>query len=112
VFQHPDEPTIYWIGDSILCAEVEQAMGKYQPDVIVCHSGGAELEDSGPIVMDAAQTVTVCKAAPSAVVIATHMEALDHCKTTREALQLAAQESGIDSNRLLIPEDGKLVAFS
>ncbi len=109
VFQHPDEPTLYWIGDSILCAEVEQALGKYQPDVIVCHSGGAELGDSGPIIMDAAQTITVCKTAPTAIMIATHMEALDHCKTTRRDLQLAAEESGIDLYRLLILDDGELV---
>lgn len=112
VFQHPDEPTLYWIGDSIWCEEVGQALEKYQPDVIVSHSGGAELRDSGPIIMNAAQTITVCEAAPSAVVIATHLEALDHCKTSRKFLQLAAEESGIDLDRLLIPADGELVEIS
>jgi L-ascorbate metabolism protein UlaG (beta-lactamase superfamily) len=107
VFQSPDEPTLYWTGDSVWCEEVEGALDKHQPDVIVSHSGGAELKDSGPIVMDAAQTITVCKRAPSAMVIATHMEALDHCKTSRKALQIAAEESGIDFDRLLIPEDGE-----
>ena len=109
VFQHPHEPTLYWIGDSVWCEEVEQTLDKYQPDVIVTHSGGAELNGSGPIVMDAAQTITVCQAAPSAVVIATHLEALDHCKTSRKDLQLAAEESGIDPHRLLILDDGELV---
>jgi L-ascorbate metabolism protein UlaG (beta-lactamase superfamily) len=109
VFQSPEEPIVYWIGDSVWCEEVAQSLEKYQPDVLVTHSGGAELRDSGPIVMDAVQTITVCEAAPSAVVIATHMEALDHCKTSRKDLQLAAEGSGIDLNRLLILEDGELV---
>jgi L-ascorbate metabolism protein UlaG (beta-lactamase superfamily) len=112
VFQHPDEPTLYWIGDSIWCEEVGQALDKYEPDVIVSHSGGAELEDSGPIIMDAAQTIMVCEAAPSAVVIATHMEALDHCKTSRKDLLLAAEQSKIDLDRLLIPADGELVEIN
>ncbi len=112
VFQSPGEPIVYWIGDSVWCEEVKYALDKYQPDVIVTHSGGAELRDSGPIIMDAAQTITVCKALPSAVVIATHMEALDHCKTSREALQAAAEEAGIDQNRLLILEDGELVEIN
>ena len=112
VFQAPDEPTVYWIGDSVWCEEVKHALDKYQPDVIVSHSGGAELKDSGPIIMDAAQTITVCETHPAAVVIAKHMEALDHCKTSRKALQLAAEKSGIDLNRLLILEDGEQVEIN
>jgi L-ascorbate metabolism protein UlaG (beta-lactamase superfamily) len=112
VFQSLDEPTLYWIGDSVWCEEVEQSLDKYQPDVIVCHSGGAELKDSGPIIMDAPQTIMVCEAAPAAVVIATHMEALDHCKTSREALQSVAERSGIDPDRLLIPEDGEQIEIN
>ena len=109
VLQYPGEPTVYWIGDSIWCPEVEQSLEKFQPDVIVTHSGGAELKDSGPIIMDAAQTIKVCQALPSAVVIATHLEALDHCYTSRDALREAAKETGIGSERLLIPADGDVV---
>lgn len=107
VFQSPDEPTLYWIGDSVWCEEVEGVLEEYQPDVIVCHSGGAELKDSGPIIMDAPQTITVCEAALAAVVIATHLEALDHCKTSRKGLKSAAEQAGIDPDRLLIPDDGE-----
>jgi L-ascorbate metabolism protein UlaG (beta-lactamase superfamily) len=109
VFQFPGEPTVFWVGDSVWCGEVEQANARFQPDVIVTHSGGAELRDSGPIIMDAAQTVAVCKAQPSAVVIATHMEALDHCKTSRQELQAAAETAGITPVRLRIPADGETV---
>lgn len=109
VFDHPGEPTVYWIGDSIWCDEVQHALEKYQPDVIVTHSGGAEIKDSGPIIMEAAQTITVCKTLPTATVIATHLEALDHCKTTRMALEKAADEAGIEPSHLLIPDDGEVV---
>jgi L-ascorbate metabolism protein UlaG (beta-lactamase superfamily) len=109
VFRYPGEPTVYWIGDSVWCEEVEHALDIYQPDVVVTHSGGAELRDSGPIIMDATQTIAVCEALPSALVIATHLEALDHCKTSRNALRTAVKETGIDLNRLLIPDDGELV---
>jgi hypothetical protein len=111
VFQFPGEPTVYWIGDSVWCEEIEHALDKYQPDVIVTHSGGAELEDSGPIIMDAAQTITVCETLPSATIIATHLEALDHCKTSRKALRTTANVIGIDPKRLLIPGDGELIEF-
>jgi len=109
VFQAPHEPTLYWIGDSVTCAEVESALESYKPDVIVAHSGGAEIEDSGPILMDAAQTIGLCQANPDATVIATHMDALDHCKTTRQLLKKAAVAAKIDSDQLLIPEDGQQI---
>ena len=109
VLQYPGEPTVYWIGDSVWCPEVEQTIEKFQPDVIVTHSGGAELKNSGPIIMDAAQTIKVCQSRPSAVVIATHLEALDHCFTSRDALREAAIEAGIETERLLIPADGDVV---
>ena len=111
VFRSPVEPTVYWLGDTVLCDEVQLALDTYQPDVIVTHSGGAELEDSGPIIMDAAQTIQVCEALPSSVVIATHMQALDHCKTSRKALRSAADEAGIGEDRLRIPGDGKITRF-
>ena len=77
-----------------------------KPDIIVTHSCGARW-DGDLIVMDEAQTITVCKAAPSARVIATHMEALDHATVSRADLRRAADATGIAATRLLIPEDGE-----
>ena len=67
--------------------------------------------DNVLIVMDAAQTVAVCRAAPNSTVIATHMEALDHATVTREALRKHAEAQGIEPERLLIPLDGEKITF-
>ena len=64
------------------------------------------------IIMDAAQTVAVCRAAPNSTVIATHMEALDHATVTRAALRKYAETQGIGPGKLLIPFDGEKIAFS
>ena len=109
VFQFPGEPAVYWIGDSVWCPEVEEALAQFKPDVVITHSGGAELQDSGPIIMDAQQTLRVCEALPSAQVLATHMESLDHCKTTRQDLQAAAKAAGLGPDRLRILTDGEIV---
>jgi hypothetical protein len=63
------------------------------------------------IVMDAVQTVTVCRAAPNSTVIATHMESLDHATVSRKALREYAGAQGIGSERLLIPLDGEKLVF-
>lgn len=100
------EPRIYWAGDTVLYPPVEETIAAFRPDVVVTHSCGAFW---GPdrIVMDAAETLAVCRAAPEATVIATHMEALDHATVDRAALRQAAKAAGVASSRLLIPEDGE-----
>lgn len=109
LFQADGEPTVYWAGDTVLYDAVAKTISRYQPDVIVTHSSGAVWGDGELIVMDAAQTIDVCRLAPSSVVVAVHMEALDHGTTTRHMLREMARQSGISEQRFLIPHDGQLV---
>lgn len=106
VLKAPGEPTVYWCGDTIWYEPVRDAISEHRPDVIITHSAGAVLEDSGPIVMDEAQTVAVCRHAPDARVVAIHLEALDHCPVTRTGLRAYADRYGIEAKQLLIPADG------
>lgn len=107
IFRAENEPLVYWAGDTILYDEIETIITTAKPDIILTHSCGAMLQDSGPIVMDAEQTVAVCRLAPNAIVIATHINALDHGTVTREELRTYADEKGISKDQLLIPGDGQ-----
>jgi L-ascorbate metabolism protein UlaG (beta-lactamase superfamily) len=115
VFAAAGEPTIYWAGDTILYDEIYAAIDRYHPDMIITHSCGARWpDDAGDpqlIVMDAAQTIAVVQAAPASIVIATHMEALDHATISRAELRAAAVAAGIPATRLLIPADGEELSF-
>ncbi|MEO7911707.1 MAG: MBL fold metallo-hydrolase [Roseiflexaceae bacterium] len=112
VLAAPDQPTIYWAGDTILYDEIYATIERYRPNVIITHSCGARWpDDAGDrqlIVMDAAQTVALAQAAPASIVIATHMEALDHATISRAELRAAADAAGIPATRLLIPADGEI----
>lgn len=101
------EPTVYWIGDTVWCPVVAETLNAVRPDVIITHSGGAVWGDHVPIIMDVAQTVAVCRAAPQATVVAVHMEALDHQTVTRAALRAHADACGISRDHLRIPADGE-----
>lgn len=104
------EPSIYWAGDTVFYPPVAAVIGDTKPDIIITHSCGARW-DGDLIVMDALETVAVCEAAPDAIVIATHMEALDHATITRQDLRQAAEGKGIAPSRLLIPADGETVVL-
>jgi L-ascorbate metabolism protein UlaG (beta-lactamase superfamily) len=116
VLRAQNQPTIYWVGDSVLYDAVEQVLAQYQPDIVITHSCGARWPDSSQqrqlIVMDAEQTLAVCQAVPQAIVVATHMEAVDHATVTRAALRSAAELAQIGPDRLLIPHDGEILELN
>jgi len=110
IFKADDEPTVYWTGDTIWCDEVQETMENVKPDIIITHSAGAKLPGSDAIIMDAEQTLAVCRAAsPEAIVVATHMEALDHVTVSRAGLRAVAEKERIPSSRLFIPADGEML---
>lgn len=111
VLKAKHEPTVYWMGDTILNDDVLGVIRTEKPDVILTHSCSAIWERHVLIVMDAAQTVEVCRAAPRSKVIAIHMEALDHATVTREELRRYATERGVKKEQLLIPADGETIAL-
>ena len=111
VFQSPGEPTVYWVGDSIWCEPVADAIASFTPDIIITHSGGAKFPEYDAIIMDAEQTVKTAQSAPEAVIVAVHLESLDHCEVSREMLRRMADQASISPSRLAIPADGETVTF-
>lgn len=111
VFRADNEPTIYWAGDTIWCEAVDQAILETKPDIIITHSSGASFEAGAPIIMDARQTMQVCRAAPKAIVIAIHMETFDFDTVLREDLRTMAEAKGVGARQLLIPADGETLVF-
>lgn len=111
VIEADDEPTLYWVGDSIWCQEVAAIVAGRHPQVIVSHSGGATLPGTAPIIMDIKDTLRLAEDAATATVVAVHLEALDHCTVDRLTLRQAAEKAGINRRRLLIPADGETLYF-
>jgi len=107
----PGEPSIYIAGDTVLTDDVKRFLSDHRPDVAILPAGGARFDLGGEILMDAHD---VCAAArlTDGIVIANHLEALDHCPVTRECVrQLAdAAGSGIGS-RVKVPLDGESMRY-
>ncbi len=108
LFRSNNEPTVYWVGDSVLTDEVRGVIERERPDVIVTHSGGATAGGT-EIIMGIADTIDVAQSAPTATVIAVHLEAVAHAPVTRQQLRAAATHTGITPDRLRIPADGDTI---
>jgi L-ascorbate metabolism protein UlaG (beta-lactamase superfamily) len=106
VLQSEGEPTLYIVGDSIWCKEVEHVISRFKPDAIVVNAGGARFLEGDPITMTAEDVVHVCRKALHATVIAVHMEAINHCLVTRREVAHAAKSAGV---KVTIPDDGEVL---
>lgn len=111
VFTCPGEKTLYIAGDTTWNEYVEANIAEYRPDIIVVNAGNAKLPgiDDG-IIMSPEDVVKVCEAAPDAIVIASHMEAVAHATTTRAELRQHLESVGL-AHRVLIPADGETMTF-
>jgi L-ascorbate metabolism protein UlaG (beta-lactamase superfamily) len=111
LFKSENEPIVYWTGDTVWYADIEKTINEFKPEIIITHSGGASFVKGEPIIMDEVQTLEVCKASPNSKVIAIHLESLDHLTVTRSKLREFADQNGVGSVQLLIPEDGEIFQF-
>lgn len=99
---------IYVAGDTIWCPEVEHAIQKHQPGIIIVNAGEARFLQGDPITMGVSDIAKVSKAAPNAKIIAVHMDTINHCLLTRFELKKALNETGL-LEKFLIPGDGELI---
>lgn len=132
VFAAEGEKILYVAGDTVYYKGVSDTIDAYKPEIIVVNACGATIVDSegpmsekqaaivkslagmpigkGRIIMNAEDVLSVCRKAPDAVIIASHMEAVNHASVTRKQLKdyLAANNA---ENRVLIPADGEVLSF-
>ncbi|WP_018010565.1 MBL fold metallo-hydrolase [Sinorhizobium medicae] len=110
VFSHPSNKRLYLAGDTIWNEHVAAAISRHHPEIIVLNAGKAVFPGFPPIIMGEEDVLAVHKAAPEATLIASHMEAVNHCVLSRAALRAYSEEQGFASS-LLVPADGETLAF-
>jgi L-ascorbate metabolism protein UlaG (beta-lactamase superfamily) len=89
---------LYIAGDTIWCAEVEEAIVECRPRAAVVNGSGARFLEGGPLVMTVEDVREVVSRVPTVVVV--HLEAIDHCLETRADVRSAVPEAHV-------PEDGE-----
>lgn len=114
ILKADNQLTIYIMGDCRWDESTRNAVDNFKPDYIVVNCGGAVFPEIskhfGPIIPDEKEVMTMLDELPSDIrLIAVHMDAIDHCQTTRAILRNEAKQHNADMNRLIIPEDGQKV---
>ncbi len=89
---------VYVAGDTVWYEGVAETIERFRPRVAVVNAGGAEFLEGGLIVMGVEDVREVAARVP--VVVAVHLEALNHCYLTRAELRAALPD-------VRVPEDGE-----
>ena len=109
-------PTIYIMGDCKWEECTLATVEKYRPNYIVVNSGGAVFPEfsktDGCIIPNEQEVMAMLDTLPPHIkLITVHMDAIDHCQTTRAILRNEARHHGTDMSRLIIPEDGESITL-
>lgn len=107
-------PVVYLMGDCCWDDTTREAIGRYKPDCVVVNSGGAVFpeysKDYGQIIPnehDVVEMMAECGGVGKFVAV--HMDAIDHCQTTRAILHNELLHAGADMSRIAIPADGETI---
>jgi L-ascorbate metabolism protein UlaG (beta-lactamase superfamily) len=93
---------VYVVGDTIWCAEVEDALARHQPRVVVVNGSGARFVEGDAIVMDV-DDVRALRAATDAAVVVIHLETVNHGVEGRDDYRAIPG--------VLVPDDGETLTL-
>jgi len=100
-----DAPSIYISSDTIYTNDVDKVLKEFKPDLTVVAAGSAQFDLGGPLLMNPNDVLKFIQNSPNKV-YANHMEAVNHCPTTREKLRNSLKTNQL-SDKVFIPEDGE-----
>lgn len=110
MFQAPVEPCLYATGDTVWYPGVEHAVREFLPQVVLANAGrnmGWQHQSN----MGKDDVFALYQAVPSALIVATHMEDLNHWTLSRHELQDFARRKGFLS-QLRTPINGESISIS
>lgn len=103
------QPSVYIAGDTVMTDDVRNTLKAGSPDIAIVAAGNASLDIGKPILMSIDEVMEFAALAPG-VVVANHLEALNHCPLTRSQVAKAAAKAGL-GDKMRIPDDGETYQF-
>lgn len=110
IFTHPEEQSLYLVGDSVWTPAIEKTMKAAHPDVVILNVGWAHVLDYGPIIMGKEDVLKTHLVLPHAKIVASHLEAVNHLLLSRAELQVYVELNQIEFC-VAIPADGDTLTY-
>lgn len=104
--------TVYLAGDTIWRPEVDAALARFKPEIIILNTSYAKVNgyENDSIVMGKDDVAKAYRVAQNAIIVTTHMDAVNHATLSRAELRDFIQVQGWQT-RVLVPDDGQSYRF-
>jgi L-ascorbate metabolism protein UlaG (beta-lactamase superfamily) len=102
--------SLFLSGDAVLDASLRAGLALAMPRCIVANAGAARFLIGSPITLDAPSLAELARAYPEATIVAVHMDALNHCGLTKQALRAYLSAQALQA-RILVPEEGEAISL-
>ena len=110
VMQADNEKTLYLVGDTIWNEEVDFALNRYKPEIIVMNTGYAQLQGfSDGIIMGKADVAKARQVAPQADIITVHMDAVNHAAVTSDEMRKFVKENKL--SKVAVPKESEVLKY-
>lgn len=110
VMQADGEKTLYIVGDTIWNEEVEFALNRYKPEIIVMNTGYAQVEGNPDgIIMGKADVAKARQVAPQADIITVHMDAVNHAAVTSDEMRKFVKENKL--SKVAVPNESEVLKY-
>jgi len=108
--QLPNQKSIYLSSDTIYTDAVHKVLTNYKPNINVLACGTAQFDVFKNLIMNVDDIIKFVKNSHG-LVIANHMEAINHCPLTRKKLKEILTLNDLDK-KVTIPKDGELITIN
>ncbi|MBN1183524.1 MAG: MBL fold metallo-hydrolase [Bacteroidales bacterium] len=102
----PNQKSVYISADTIYTNAVDKVLKEYKPEISIVACGTAQLDLFKPLLMKMDDILKFVKNSPEKV-IANHLEAINHCPTTRIQLKKELEVNNL-IEKVKIPIDGEI----
>ena len=96
-------------GDTVWYPQLQEALRKHNPDVVLLNACAAELEGFGRLIMNDEDVACVAATLPEAHLIISHMDTVAHASISRYEMRGLLTKRQIAN--FIIPEDGESLSF-
>lgn len=106
VFESSSEKVLYLAGDTVYCGAVKDTIDRYQPGVIILNCCEAAIP-LGRLIMGLADVEMVCQWAPEALVVASHLDSVNHALISSDDVRRFARARNLP--QIKVPVNGEIL---
>ena len=101
-----EEKSLYIAGDTVFYTGIEETLNRYAPNIILLNCCEATVP-KGRLIMNLQDVESVCKLCPTATVIATHMDNVNHALLSSNDVRRFAVSKNL--RQIVVPKNGECI---